>query len=415
MTATGDDRQTNNTNNYNITKMSTTGQRQHHELSPLLLSQTSSGVLDDDSHRHNDGRGTHTKTAALTSTSADSSSSQSQSPSTPSSSSSSSQASIVQTILNLMKTCMGTGCLALSYSCQQGGSLVYVVGAFTIATWNIMCVHRLCQCLHYIPKTVLIDDDTVGAATRMNHVGDDTGVGATEEEIEAHQQQQNYHDNDDGDDDNNHALRRPSSQTDDVNENRLLQQQQQLSNEDDRRWRQQQQLRLHPPQGISTLGKVAWYAYGYRGLIVMDIMMICLLIGVIVSYVAAAISFLNDTPLSLGSVLNAVIIASIMGFISLVPNIGYLSKFSLIGLIVLFTTILVIAGYGVIGLRREEDEAAALLELDFETASLTTTLSKKNEISNNYYDDTTLIPIWPESIGGVCRWFGVVVFGFGVV
>jgi len=155
------------------------------------------------------------------------------------------------------------------------------------------------------------------------------------------------------------------------------------------------------------------------------VMMVALLIGVIVSYVAAAISFLDDTPLSLGSVANAVVLAAVMGFISLVPNIGYLSKFSLVGLFVLFTTILVIAAYGCIGLRREGEEGGVGETITVDGVTISTAENSaitkaglRNDSAAWTYDEedaVIIIPPWPESLDGVCSWFGIVVFGYGVV
>lgn len=296
--------------------------RNHHELSPLLLSQTSSACEDSPSPSQEGRRSSNNENGSQ------------QHHDT---------ASVNQTILNLMKTCMGTGCLALSYSCRQGGWLLFVVGAFAIASWNICCVQRLCFCLHYLP---------------------------TVEDEEENNNEKNMADN---------ATTIPTSSSD--------------------RIETPPQHRGPPPTGTSTLGRVAWYAYGRRGLVIMDIMMICLLIGVIVSYVAAAMSFLSDTPLSLGNFMNAVVVSAIMAGISLVPHMGYLSKASAVGLLVLFATILVIAGYGLTDLRREQEEE--LLSVVDETTATSTTSS--------------LLPLWPESLAGISQWFGVVVFGYGVV
>ena len=47
--------------------------------------------------------------------------------------------------MNLMKTCMGTGTLALPFAAQQGGLFLNSVGLFGIAVWNLYSVDRLCR------------------------------------------------------------------------------------------------------------------------------------------------------------------------------------------------------------------------------------------------------------------------------
>lgn len=235
------------------------------------------------------------------------------------------QASVSHTILNLMKTCMGTGCLALSFAAQQGGWPLFSVGLFAIAAWNLYATQRLCECLKFIPEDKYLASSPVTSASEDSDLGDE----------ESPQQEEKH--------------------------------------------------RLPPPQGTATLGRVAWYAFGPIGLHLLDVMMVTLLIGIIVAYVSATVSFISDTPLTLGSLIDALIVASIMGYLALVPDLGFLSQASAIGLSVLLATFLVIAGYGIVGSK------------DLPPSVRTT------------------LPVWPDSIGGISRWFGVVVFGFGTV
>jgi amino acid permease len=57
------------------------------------------------------------------------------------------QATFFATVVNLMKTCMGTGTLALPFACQEGGLVLHTLGLLGIAAWNLYSVHRLCQAL----------------------------------------------------------------------------------------------------------------------------------------------------------------------------------------------------------------------------------------------------------------------------
>jgi len=203
-------------------------------------------------------------------------------------------ASVSQTVVNIAKTCMGTGTLALPYAARQGGVLLHIVGLIAIASWNLYSIKRLLDCLVLLPN------------------------------------------------------KDPPA-----------------------------------PQGTSTLGRVAWYSLGHKGLVALDIMMVMLLAGIVITYEDAIMSFLRDTPFTTNSLIFDAIGTSILiGILSVVPDMGYLAKASATGLTVLALTFIVIAWYGT-----------------FETATNTSSLS-----------------LWPkDGMSGVSTWFGVAVFGFGVV
>ena len=115
----------------------------------------------------------------------------------------------------------------------------------------------------------------------------------------------------------------------------------------------------------------------------LDIMMVMLLAGIVITYEDAIMSFLRDTPFSTNSlVFDAIGTSILIGLLSVVPDMGYLAKASATGLTVLALTFGVIAWYGT-----------------FVTATNTSSLS-----------------VWPQNgMSGVSTWFGIVVFGFGVV
>ena len=232
------------------------------------------------------------------------------------------QATVGETILNLSKTCMGTGCLALAYACQQGGVLVYCFGLIAIAAWNVYAVDRLVRCRGY-----LLQDAAVGE-------NDNTD----QEQITTH-----------------------------------------VSNLERNTTR-----RKVPKESTSTLGKVAFLAFGPTGLEVIDILMMILLMGIVVSYLSAVISFLSDTPLTIGPLGDALVVATLMLLLSLVPDLGHLSGISGAGLMVLGGTFIVIAGYGIHDYWTSSQHGASL-------------------------------PLWPTSKTGLSHFFGVCVFGFGTV
>jgi hypothetical protein len=69
----------------------------------------------------------------------------------PSASSSKKSATVPQTALNIAKTCMGTGTLALPFATSQGGLVLNTVGLGCVTLWNIYAVDRLMKCLDLIP------------------------------------------------------------------------------------------------------------------------------------------------------------------------------------------------------------------------------------------------------------------------
>lgn len=231
-----------------------------------------------------------------------------------------SKSSVSNTIINLTKTMMGTGILALPYACQQGGLVLYSVGMIAIGAWNVFCVSRLVKCLDLLPPALSAADGTSASSG-----GTGGGGGA-----------------------------------------------------------------LHA--GISTFAKVAWYAYGDWGLHLVDGMMILLLLGIVVAYVAAVMSFIADTPLSINATVNAILTGLAMVSLSLVPNLDYLTRASAIGLFVLLMAFVVITGYGVHDHFRPDEPAA-----------------------DHQPTEDVPLKIWAGSWANVSHWFGIVVFGYGIV
>lgn len=218
------------------------------------------------------------------------------------------RAMLGETIVNLMKSCMGTGCLALPFACQQGGIIIFLAGVPLIASWNIYSVHRLCLCLEYIPPQ---------------------------------QRQETLVDGMD------HAIRRG-----------------------------------YPPAGTTTLGVVAWYAFGPLGLYALNFMLLTFFFGVIVAYLVAIEDFLRDTPLTIGVVWDSVLFGCLMVFLSRVPDLGYLSRVSALGLCILILSFFVIAFKGIVS---------------------------DHSVGNSQ------LYLWPRTLVGLSHWFGINVLGYGIV
>lgn len=273
------------------------------------------------------------------------------------------QATVWQTVLNIMKTCMGTGCLALAVACHQSGVVVFVTGMIAIGTWNFVCMHRLLSCLALLPplEPQPPEDSCAKEAAFTKGVPDVYRIGETTSTTTAIAKGFVGDDNDKNSEKQDDALR----------------------------------LLHHPPTGTSTLGRVAWYAFGRTGLQILDVMVVLLLLGIVIAYVAAVLTFVNDTPLKSSSrIVDAIVTGIVMGSLSLVPDVGYLSGASAIGLIVLLSAFVVIAGYGVWMSDGELWDVDAV-----------------------HYNEPTVLSLqfWPSSLNGISRWFGIVVFGYGVV
>jgi amino acid permease len=242
------------------------------------------------------------------------------------------------TLLNIMKTCMGTGCLALPYACQQGGIVLFVLGLLVIAFWNVVAMHQLIDCLSYLP---------VRREQHRRRKQIDLEVSSKSME-------------------NTGSV--PTSTTFSSDSADL------------------------PPFGTSTMGVVAWYAFGHRGLRVLDCVLVTLFVGIVTAYVAAVASFMSDTPFSINRWVDAILAGVAMGTIAIVPDIGYLSGASGLGLVILFSAFVVIAGYGM---------------FDSSTSNVVV-------IHPTSLDNETLV-LWPSSLGAISHWYGIAVFGYGVV
>lgn len=229
-------------------------------------------------------------------------------------------ATVMETMTNLAKTCMGTGCLALPFAAKQGGILLHIFGLLIIALWNVLASQRLSACWDLLlSKTATLPP---------------------------------------------------------------------------------------PPRGTATLGKVAWYALGgSTGLFVLDALTVILLLGIIVAYNDAIRVFLQGTPMTTHSdVLDAIVIACLIAPLSIVPDMGYLTKTSAAGLLVLAATLMVVALYGI-----------HTVSHDTHHSTITTTTAV-TAAANSAVPTISSWPWFPTNgLAGASQWFGCCVFGFGIV
>jgi amino acid permease len=336
-------------------------------------------------------------------------------------------ASVIETIINEAKTCMGTGCLALPYATRIGGIWLHVIGILAIGVWNLYAVHRLCQCLLLLPKDavlhVLEEGDDIekeediyyysSAAAVESDNEEESSIDSTTSdngrlptlEMPPTSPSMPFHHRQTSCSEHNNNIDHLQAPSPPSKQQQQQQQPETIGIQDHQHNRTTLIFRPPPPRGTSTYSRVAYYAFGPSGLLALDILMIILFLGVVVAFVDATRGFLRDTPVTTGSdVVDAVAIALIIGPMSAVPDIGYLSKASAAGLGVLLFAFTVIAAYGLLFDYHDPSE----------NTIVATTAAASYDGANG--GDNTMVWNWfPENgLEGVSTWFGCVVFGYGV-
>lgn len=246
--------------------------------------------------------------------------------------------SAIQTALNIAKLCMGTGTLALPFAAEKGGLLLNMVGLAFIALWNYYCANCVLRCSDSVPPRIKLDQR--GDLKTNSQRGFSTGL----------QQVQVYG-----------ILESPES-------SKYL----------------QHDKRTPPPEGTTSFGEVAWYAAGPAGLMMLDFLMLLLSVMLIIAYEVAMFSFIDDIPITTGSrKIDVVIPSVIVALLSCSPDVSFLSKFSIIGLMALSSSFSVIVWQGL--------------------------------VENGLSGFQSTLNLWPRTLTDASSWFGVVVFGYGIV
>ena len=265
---------------------------------------------------------------------------------------------VLETALNSAKTCLGTGTLALPYAASQGGYLFNVLGLILISLWNLFSVNRLIHCEVLVRELF--------------------GDGSEHQEQNCKRQHTRHESRTSRHRRTGSSMRRLfRGMITDAN-----------INDDEVQWSEENVLaeQNFPPEGTSTYGRVAWYALGPIGLHMMDIALLVLLLGVVIAYEDAIISFVRETPVTTGSAaVDSLATVLIIAPLACVEDLHFLSKTSALGLVIIFLSFGVIFAYGLIQ-------------------------NGLSGIGDIAWDD-----MWPKSLTGACNWFGVTVFGFGAV
>ena len=212
---------------------------------------------------------------------------------------------VLETALNSAKTCLGTGTLALPYAASQGGYLFNVLGLILISLWNLWSVKRLIHC---------------GELVRELH-GDQS---------EVHQQHQGHRVRHES---RTSRHRRTGSSMRKLYRGMITDAN---INDDEVQWSEEKIIAEQscPPEGTSTYGSVAWYALGPIGLHIMDVALLVLLLGVVIAYEDAIISFIRETPVTSGSAaLDSLATVLIIAPLTCVEDLHFLSKTSAVRLV----------------------------------------------------------------------------------
>eukprot|EP00979_Chaetoceros_neogracilis_P000057 scaffold17_cov259-Chaetoceros_neogracile.AAC.9 len=84
----------------------------------------------------------------------------------------------MQTTLNIVKLCIGTGVLAIPFAATEGGLVFHIIGLCFIAMWNSYSVHRLLESRSYIKNYKItlganenFDDEKEEAPKNTNEFG----------------------------------------------------------------------------------------------------------------------------------------------------------------------------------------------------------------------------------------------------
>ena len=236
---------------------------------------------------------------------------------------------------------MGTGTLALPFAAEKGGLLFNVMGLALVALWNYYCANCILRCR-----------DLLHPKAKPREGAGPNSTTTSQQHQHNHQQQVYYGSNIESHDHNEYSL----------NENRTT----------------------TPPDGTTSYGEIAWYASGSIGLLSVDLLMLLLSVMLIIAYEVAMISFIDSMPITTGSRKIDIIIPSIIvALLSCSPDVSFLTKFSIFGLMALTLSFSVIVWQGL--------------------------------AENGLSGFQSTLNLWPRDLSDASSWFGVVVFGYGVV
>jgi len=205
-------------------------------------------------------------------------------------------ASLEQTSLNIVKTCVGTGTLVLPFAASEGGLLFSIFGVIVVAVWNLFSVNRLIKSAKLLS---IISPDDSSSFMREN--------------------------------------RRTLS-----SKRRFFQ----GTNDEER-------VDIHSedmeccPEGTATFGKVAFHSFGFWGLHFSDLLLLIMFIGIIISLIVLVEKLTIEANFSTGSfALDLSIIAVTIILLSSFPDLGFLYIFSAMGILAVVASFILIFIHG---------------------------------------------------------------------
>jgi len=314
-------------------------------------------------------------------------------------------ASISQTILTMIKTCLGTGCLALPYAASHGGIVLYVLGTAFISGWNVFGMNRLCHCLDLLLVLSSIEEEKEKETEELE-------MEMEEEEVEVG--------NENGR--NNGMIRN--------------------NNIDPSTLKSKSKSNPPPLGGAPSLATVSYHAFGKYGSSFLDLCTAILLTGVVVAYADAARGFLegvgffrtttsndNSNTSYSSSILYPIVSATMATYLSVVPNVGKLSKISGVGLMILALSFGVVVYYGVldrIGDWKLIDATTVLKTSDgdgndddnanfFFNSTIDAIIINTTNQTSYYHTPPSLNYLPPKGLIDISQWFGIVAFSYGSV
>lgn len=260
-------------------------------------------------------------------------------------------ASTLQTSINMVKMCVGTGTLALPYAAKEGGLIWYIVGLSILTLWNIYSTDRLLKCCKYMNE---YKAGGVFKATNNNLISKSSGqVRRNSYQMRSHEERIDFEEDD---------------------EYRLSQ----IMKESNK---------SECDENTNLFGKVAFFAFGNFGLQFVDAMMMVLMLGIVIAYEDAILGFVASTPLTTGSNnLDAICLLLIIGPLASLSDFSLIAKVSAIGTFIIFFIFISVGFYGI----HENGIVDGLASIPEQN-------------------------LWPDGFSGFSSWYGVVAFGFGTI
>jgi amino acid permease len=256
-----------------------------------------------------------------------------------------------QASLNIIKMCIGSGTLAMPYAASQGGFLFHMIGLALVTKWNLYSVDRMISSKNFI----LQHHVQMERDSTDVHMMSKSSMKVTIEE-----------DKDEEDSIIN------------VNNN------QHMGNHHHQQ--QHHHSSVFEKESKSTFSNIALMAFGPIGVHMVDSAMTILMFGIILAYEDAILGFIQETPFKTDEPrLNATFMLFLIIPVLMLPDYESIAKVSALGTGLVCAVFGIIASIGIL-----QNGFAGFYTISWDS-------------------------LWPSSLSSLSRWFGITVFGYGVV